>query len=241
MVVPGVREERYHRGMTAFDLDFGRPTNARIEVGSGWGMRSGRMHEAVDIALPERTPILAVQDGVVIRSQKTPVDDAGVWVGIQHPPYGAVTRYMHLARADVELGQQVRKGQQIGLSGNTGRSDLPHLHLALHVPAAVLPQLQAAVGKPKDGWGRNWERYGVAVPIEPWLPVDAIRPATAAKLGAQFIPLYSQRIKAKPPILARLPPAVASLSLPLVLGLAVVGGIAAFAGYRIRQLRSRAT
>ena len=44
---------------------------------------------------------------------------------------GWVTLYGHLDRVDVALGERVRAGQRIGLSGNTGLSTAPHLHFEL--------------------------------------------------------------------------------------------------------------
>ena len=62
-----------------------------------------------------------------------------------------MTQYMHLSKIDVTVGQHVRKGQRIGLSGATGRVTGPHLHMAVRWQGAYLdPQvlLQLALPTP---------------------------------------------------------------------------------------------
>ena len=54
----------------------------------------------------------------------------GITVEIDHG-YGMRTSYGHMAKADVEKGQRVERGEAIGLVGSTGRSTGPHLHYAV--------------------------------------------------------------------------------------------------------------
>ena len=61
-----------------------------------------------------------------------------------------MTLYMHLSRLDVSEGEKVEKGQQIGLSGATGRATGPHLHMAVRWQDAYLdPQQLWALPLPK--------------------------------------------------------------------------------------------
>lgn len=181
------------------DPGFGRPAALSpplLQVGSAWGPRTistgAHVHHGLDIAMPQGTPLLAVADGTVIRVQPTDVDAAGIWVGIRHDN-GMISRYLHNSRPPaVGLNQRVKKGQVIGWSGNTGSSTGPHLHFALHAPETLLPAIEAAVGKPTGGWGPS-SKYGIAIPAEPWVPVDGYRISTRAKLAAQKIPIRTMR------------------------------------------------
>lgn len=176
-----------------FDFGFGKPVRVRAEAMSGWGRpREGHAHAGIDIPLPIGTPIYAMADGQAIRVQATNAGDAaGIWVGIKHAS-GVVSRYMHLSRADVAINQRVRKGQQIGLSGNTGiYNSGPHLHVDLKAPSGLLPAIERAAGKPANGWGPS-TAYGYGIPGEPWIPVDTYSARTVADAKANRIPLYPQ-------------------------------------------------
>ncbi|MDQ0854778.1 phage-related minor tail protein [Arthrobacter sp. V4I6] len=88
-----------------------------------------RVHKGIDYAAAVGTPVFAAQDGVV--SHAGPGARApGVWGGneVHVSGSGIETWYAHLSRIMVGLGQQVRAGQQIAASGNTGISSGPHLH-----------------------------------------------------------------------------------------------------------------
>jgi murein DD-endopeptidase MepM/ murein hydrolase activator NlpD len=180
-------------GLFSWDADLSRPVAANVKAVaiSGWGRpREGHTHQGIDIPLPIGTPIKAMRDGVVVRSQaKVDGDAGGIRVAIKHPD-GLVSWYMHLARADLTLGQRVARGQQVGLSGNTGIFNSgPHLHASLRAPAELLPKIEAAGGKPISGWGPNMAPYGYAIPGETWIPVDEYNARTIADAKANGIAL----------------------------------------------------
>lgn len=88
-----------------------------------------RVHKGIDLAAAVGTPVFASQAGRVNHAgpgARAP----GVWGGneIHVAGSGIETWFAHLSQIGVKLGQQVRAGQQIGLSGNTGISSGPHLH-----------------------------------------------------------------------------------------------------------------
>ncbi len=83
-------------------------------------------HPAIDIAASPGRPVLATADGVVTQAGNSG-DGLGVAVFVSHG-YGMTTRYGHLSRVNVTLGQRVRRGEVIGFVGTTGRSTGYHLH-----------------------------------------------------------------------------------------------------------------
>lgn len=113
------------------------PTRKHRRVTSGYGFRSdpftGRrmFHGAIDIAMPEDTPVYAASEGTVERTGYDRL--SGNYVVINHGNT-YVTTYAHLNRILVRKGQKVTSETQIGLSGNTGRSTGPHLHFQVQTP-----------------------------------------------------------------------------------------------------------
>lgn len=97
---------------------------------SGFGWRWGRMHNGVDWATPTGTSVKASSGGTIVRSGW--YSTYGICIDIQHPN-GTLTRYAHLSKTLVSVGQKVVQNQQIGLSGNTGNSTGPHLHFEIWV------------------------------------------------------------------------------------------------------------
>ena len=101
-------------------------------VTDGFGMRrnpfngEGReVHEGLDIAVDFGTPVTATADGLVIYA--APHAGYGNLVIVYHSN-GITTRYGHLSRISAEAGQRVRRGDQVGNAGSTGRSTGPHVH-----------------------------------------------------------------------------------------------------------------
>lgn len=98
--------------------------------GFGWRMdpiyKTSRMHSGVDFAADIGTDVYVTGDGVV------EVVESEAWgygksIVVNHG-FGYKTRYAHLSAFKVRAGQKVKRGELIGLVGNTGKSTGPHLH-----------------------------------------------------------------------------------------------------------------
>jgi murein DD-endopeptidase MepM/ murein hydrolase activator NlpD len=85
-------------------------------------------HQGLDFRVPSGTTVEAVNDGTVILAR--PLFFEGNCIVIDHGQ-GLLTLYLHLSKFVVKEGDAVKKGQEIGLSGGTGRATGPHLHLAV--------------------------------------------------------------------------------------------------------------
>lgn len=103
---------------------------------SGYGWRWGRMHRGVDLAAPIGTEIMAAADGVVDFNEW---DDSGFGnlLVIKHKESSPLveTYYGHMDQRSpfVNVGDKVKQGQVVGLSGSSGRSTGPHLHFEIHI------------------------------------------------------------------------------------------------------------
>lgn len=96
-------------------------------------------HQGLDFRVPSGSPVAAVNSGRVILAR--PMFFEGNWVVIDHGQ-GLLTLYLHLSEFSVKEGDDVSKGQPIGLSGGTGRATGPHLHLAVRWQGVYLnPQV----------------------------------------------------------------------------------------------------
>ena len=104
-------------------------------VTSPFGMRWGRMHEGIDISVPEGTPVHAAASGRVILAAYT--GGYGNYTCIDHGG-GLSTCYAHQSSFAVSSGQSVQQGQVIGYSGNTGSSTGPHLHFEVRVNGSAV-------------------------------------------------------------------------------------------------------
>ena len=88
-----------------------------------------RFHHGQDITVKTGTPVLAPADGVVKRAYYA--GGFGNHIKIKHES-GYTTLFAHLSKIKVKHGQKVKRGEIIGLTGNTGRSTAPHLHYEIH-------------------------------------------------------------------------------------------------------------
>ena len=89
-----------------------------------------RPHNGTDFALRVGTPVLSPADGVVEVAKYS--RSAGYYIIMSHRG-GYSTVYMHLSKIQVKVGQQIKIGQVIARSGNTGISTGPHLHYELRL------------------------------------------------------------------------------------------------------------
>lgn len=121
--------------------------DAPVRIGQGFGgafsHRDPANRYALDFALPERTPVLAARDGVVMEirddfreagTDPARFGDGANLVRILHAD-GSMAVYAHLAAGEIAVrpGQAVHGGDRLGLSGNTGLSTGPHLHFAVQL------------------------------------------------------------------------------------------------------------
>lgn len=133
------------------------PTTLPVRLGyysSNYGYRidpiSGRssFHTGVDIIASPGTPVMAAAGGVVSTVELHP--DYGNIVDIDHDN-GLTSRYAHLLKSSVKVGDVVMKGQVIAQVGNTGRTTGPHLHFEVREKGVPLnPNKFLALDK-KDG------------------------------------------------------------------------------------------
>jgi murein DD-endopeptidase MepM/ murein hydrolase activator NlpD len=85
-----------------------------------------RHHNGIDIAIPEGTPVTPIAPGVVVFSGLRP--GYGYTILVEHPN-GMISLYGHNSRLEAIQGQAVDRDTVVALSGNTGRSTGPHLHI----------------------------------------------------------------------------------------------------------------
>ncbi|MDW3196028.1 MAG: M23/M56 family metallopeptidase [Cytophagales bacterium] len=108
-------------------------------MSSAFGMRKDprtkvrKHHRGVDFSAPIGTDVYATADGV-IKTAQSRKGGYGIMVEITHGDEGEyTTRYAHMDSYQVEVGQEVKKGEIIGKVGNSGLSYGPHLHYEVHV------------------------------------------------------------------------------------------------------------
>ncbi len=115
------------------------PLANNYSVTSKFGDTAGRTfpHQGLDMGTPVGTPVLAATGGSVSAAGLSGGYGNLVSINTNNPP--AQTRYGHLSRIDVKVGQQVTQGQVIGLSGGkagafgSGDSSGPHLHFEIRI------------------------------------------------------------------------------------------------------------
>jgi murein DD-endopeptidase MepM/ murein hydrolase activator NlpD len=84
------------------------------------------LHTGIDFAAVRGTPIYATGDGIV-KTVRGNLGGYGNEVEINHG-YGYITKYAHMEKFAVKVGQKVKRGECIGYVGTTGSSTAPHLH-----------------------------------------------------------------------------------------------------------------
>lgn len=129
-------QDRLDQTARAFFLDVKmKPPLDFYWLSSDYGVRKSpfggeqQFHKGIDMAAPEGTKVYACKAGSVISTvymDKT----FGNYIVIKHPN-GLTSIYAHLSKIQVENGEKVATGQQIGLVGKTGKVTGPHLHFEI--------------------------------------------------------------------------------------------------------------
>ena len=94
-------------------------------------------HRGLDLKAKYNTKIYATADGVIKYVQKRNIGSFGRVIKIAHN-FGFETVYAHLNKTKVKIGDIVKKGQYIGLTGSSGRSTGPHLHYEVSYASKAL-------------------------------------------------------------------------------------------------------
>ena len=124
--------------------------------------RRAAMHSGIDFKGALGSPIFAAAMGEV--SFAGWKSGYGKCVEISHPN-GMMTRYAHLSRIDVTVGQSIDAGETLGGLGSTGRSTGPHLHFEVRIngrPVNPRPFLEAAPNVLKEARGSSAERANLS-------------------------------------------------------------------------------
>lgn len=112
----------------------------RLASGFGYRMhpilRVRKFHKGIDFSAPRGTPIYATGGGKVYKIENKK-SGYGTNIIIDHG-YGFKTRYAHMQRTDVKVGQTLKRGDQIGTVGNTGASVGPHVHYEVYKNGKVV-------------------------------------------------------------------------------------------------------
>lgn len=95
-------------------------------------------HRGVDLAMPVGTEIRAPASGTVTKVRQGPIN--GHWLELDHGD-GVRTQYSHLSLVEVKRGHQVKAGERVALSGDTGRVTGPHLHYQVKLARDFLDPL----------------------------------------------------------------------------------------------------
>jgi murein DD-endopeptidase MepM/ murein hydrolase activator NlpD len=115
------------------------PANGRIIAGFG-PKTNGQQNDGINIAVPENTPVKAAEEGVVAYAGNE-LKGYGNLVLVRHPN-GYVTAYAHAKELMVKRGDQVKRGQVIARSGQTGNVNAPQLHFEVRKGASPLDPIK---------------------------------------------------------------------------------------------------
>jgi len=123
--------------------NFRPPINTTVSEGFGtrrtFNGKLASIHRGLDYHAAPGTPVMAANSGEVVLARELFYE--GNCVIIDHG-LGFLTIYMHLSHLEVTEGQRVDKGQEVGLSGATGRVTGPHLHVAVRWQGGYLDPAQ---------------------------------------------------------------------------------------------------
>jgi len=123
-----------YKGVSYKNRITSKPQKIRTDVGNVKDTKTGKVtkrgntaHEGYDIGCPTGTPLIAVTDGIVVKSVFHEGGASGYYIKIKHGD-GSKSLYCHMKELGLPKGTKVKKGDIIGLSGKTGKVTGPHLH-----------------------------------------------------------------------------------------------------------------
>ena len=119
------------------------PANGRVIAGFGTSP-NGVQNDGINLALPEGTSVKSAEDGVIAYAGNE-LKGYGNLVLVRHPN-GYVTAYAHAKEILVKRGEQVKRGQVIARSGQTGNVNAPQLHFEIRKGASPLDPMRFLKG-----------------------------------------------------------------------------------------------
>ena len=128
-----------HQAPVEWSGNFRPPIESSVSEGFGtrrtFNGKLASIHRGLDYHAAPGTPVTAANSGEVVLARELFYE--GNCVIVDHGQ-GFATIYMHLSQLEVNEGQRLEKGQELGLSGATGRATGPHLHVAVRWQGAYL-------------------------------------------------------------------------------------------------------
>ena len=163
---------------------------------SGWGApreyRKG-IHAGVDFPAAKGSPILAAADGTVVFVKNYSNSFAGKYPVVDHGG-GVLTRYLHADNVTAQVGQRVRRGDQLGTVGTTGTSrSAPHVHFDVKLTPEAMTAYTARFGQPPGGFSPSLTVAGRSTrgaPAETFLDNVDWKPAGLAQSIAKGVVFY---------------------------------------------------
>lgn len=132
--------DKYKIDLRHFSMPIPQKKYTKVTSKFGYRPQFGRMHYGVDLKVYTGDTIYSAFDGKV-RLKKYDANGYGYYIVIRHKN-GLETLYAHLSKQLVNINQEVKSGQPIGLGGNTGRSFGSHLHFETRILGkAINPEL----------------------------------------------------------------------------------------------------
>lgn len=145
-----LQPQLYNKGEYTLSINVGPSlgfpvSGNKANIGSYWGdNRDGgkRLHEGIDIFAPKLTPAVAAADGTITGVREGGIGGKTVWLKVNDKNH--YLYYAHLDQQSVQEGQSVKKGEVVGLVGNTGNAKYTpsHLHFGVYTsegPVNPLP------------------------------------------------------------------------------------------------------
>jgi murein DD-endopeptidase MepM/ murein hydrolase activator NlpD len=157
--------------------------------GENAGLEGRSFHNGCDIAVPEGTPVVGAAPGVVIFAGDDPT--YGKLVIVQHGLTGYSTFYGHNRELKVRAGANVKRGEVLALSGNTGKSSAPHLHYEIRLHGVPLNPVKYMTPAARG----TEEELPVPVEVEP----EAKEEKTPGKAEEGGIPAGAEKAGGEPP------------------------------------------